>query len=235
MADFNAWIQPGKRRYRRIYGSPPNYVTYQNLPNDAGNWTGGAMGSGIQAGTNRSIAASTLTSWRGHHVTAAEMQALTAQEALQIYKVKFWDKILGDQIKSQVMAEFIADMKSSVGNNKPLQRALNTLGYPVSVDGSIGQQTLAAINAAQNAGKTPQLYNLHRQEMIAHYQGNQDFGNALIDQLNNDYPQRAANDPIFGQVSTGTGGNGGSGGGMMFLGVVMIGVATAALWKRSKK
>lgn len=203
MADFNQWILPGKRRYSRVYGygNPP--VTYQNLYNDRGNWTSGQIGVGIQAGTNRSISAYLLSALRGHPVTADEMKALTVQEALSIYKTKFWDDILADQIISQVIAEFAADMKSSTGNNKALQIALNDIGYNVDVDGDLGQQTLTAINQANKDGKTPALYEAHRQRMIEHY-ATTNFATALTNQLNDDYPQRNANDPIF-QIPSGSG------------------------------
>lgn len=216
MASFNTWIQPPKRRYRRIYKQP----TYQNIYSDRGNWTGGEIGAGIQAGTNRSISAPVLSAWRGHPVSAAEMQALGIEEALQIYKIKFWDKIRADEIESQIIAEFAADMKSSTGNNKALQRALNDIGYSVAIDGQIGQQTIAALNAAQAAGKTPLLYNAHRQRMIEQYQPS-NFASQLISQLNNDYPERAYNDPIFGDVSTSSSAS---------AGLVLAAITAAILW-----
>lgn len=219
MASFEQWIQPPKRRYRRIYGSPPHYITYQNIDTDKGNWTGGQLGVGIKAGTNRSISAPVLSSWRGHPVSAAEMQALTAEEALEIYKVKFWDKILGDQIISQIIAEFAADMKSSTGNNKALQRALNDIGYSVAVDGQIGPQTLAAINQAEADGKTTLLYNAHRSRMIEHYQGDPYHSTALINQLNKDYPERSSNDTVFNNPSSTSSG-----------GLVLAGIAALGLW-----
>jgi hypothetical protein len=225
MANFDEWIQPGKRRYSRIYGygNPP--ITYQNLYNDTGNWTGGQIGVGIQAGTNRSISAPVLSSWVGHPVTAQEMQALSVETAKAIYKDKFWNAISADQILSQVIAEFAADMKSSTGNNKALQRALNDIGYNVSIDGSIGQQTLGAINQAYTAGKTAQLYNAHRARMIEHYSGVPNFATALINQLNDDYPARTSDDPIF--IGGGTGGV--SGGVLIALGIA------ALLWLKYKR
>lgn len=199
MAKFEEWIQPGKRRYRRIYDQP----TYQELYNDPGNWTGGSVGSGVLVGTNRSISAPVLSAWRGYTVTKEQMKSLSADEALNIYKVKYWDKVKGDSIKSQVMAEFAADMKSSIGNSKPLQRALSDVGYIVQIDGSVGEQTLAAINAVHNAGKTYILYNSFRDRMIEHYQSVPNFAATLINQLNKDYPKRDKNDPIFAGNRTG--------------------------------
>jgi len=185
MADFTKWVQPGKRRHRRIKAG------YQNIQNDPGNWTGGSIGSGIQAGTNMSISAPALSSWRGYPVTENQMRALTESEALQIYKVKYWDKVKGDEIKSQVIADFAADMKSSAGGNgiKQLQKALNDMGESLSVDGVVGPLTLAAINrrVEQNEAK---LNNLFRKNMISYYKG---IGGGFVDNwvssLNKDYPE----------------------------------------------
>lgn len=186
MANFNLWVAPGTRRYGRMTAG------YQNLRNDKGNWTGGEIGVGNQAGTNMSISAPVLSDWRGHPVTAAEMQSLTKDEALQIYKSKYWDAIRGDEIKSQTIANFLADMKSSAGGNgvKQIQKALNVLGENVSVDGSVGNQTIEAINR-QN---TAELNNAFRKEMIQYYNSigggtNAQFLNGWLSSLDRDYPE----------------------------------------------
>lgn len=195
MASFEQYIAPGTRRSRRIEAG------YQNLYNDVGNWTGGAIGVGIQAGTNMSISAPKLSEWRGHPVTAQEMQALTKTEALQIYKAEYWDEIKGDQIRSQTIANFAADMKSSAGGNgiKELQKALNSLGENLSVDGSVGNDTVQAINR-QNAAK---LNNLYRDNMEAYYKRigvgtNAMFLNGWLKDLDKDYPEMSITADMWG-------------------------------------
>lgn len=186
MATFEEYVKPETRRYRRIKAG------YQNMYNDRGNWTGGEIGVGNQAGTNMSISAPVLSDWRGYEVTASDMQNLTEKEALDIYYNKYWLPIKGDSIKSQTIANFLADMKSSAGGNgvKQLQEALNNLGENVSVDGSVGNNTVEAINR-QNTAK---LNNEFRNEMIAYYNSigggtNSQFLKVWLNSLDKDYPE----------------------------------------------
>ena len=184
MAQFSKWVEPGKRRHRRIKAG------YQNVDWDAGNWTGGSIGSGFQAGTNMSISAPALSSWRGYPVTEVAMRALTESEALQIYRAKYWDKIKGDLIHSQLIADFAADMKSSAGGNgiKQLQKALNEMGAGISIDGSVGPQTLFAINEKTKENEA-KLNNLFRDNMISFYQNLNSQGTSnWVSSLNRDYP-----------------------------------------------
>jgi len=192
MADFNKWTDtPGNRRYNRIY-TPP---FYQALPDDAGNYNS----LGQLVGTMRSISAPAYESWIGRPPSAQDMQAITAEEAKRIFKAKYWDAVQGDSIKSQILAEFAADIKSNIGNLKTLQRALNRVGFPVVVDGGVGAETLQAINEADTA----KLYAAFRAELLDFYQkdANPVFSERLIQDLNRYYPERAPNDPIFEQTS----------------------------------
>ena len=185
MASFNSWMLPHKRRYRRIIAG------YQNLYNDSGNWTSGKVGVGQQIGTNRSIAAPTLKAWRGEHVTKADMLSLSISEAMLIYKVKYWDKIKGDSIKSQLLADILADMKSSAGGNaiKQMQRTLNELGENLTVDGSFGTASLHSLNRQIKRVGEIKIYNRFRNRMLLYYKSiNNPFEKQLINSLNKDYP-----------------------------------------------
>lgn len=191
MANFQDWVKPGTRRHRRIEAG------FQNIAEDKGNWTGCERGIGQQSGTNMSISACKLTGVRGYPVSVADMKALTRAEALAIYKSDYWDKIMGDQIKSQTIANFVADMKSSAGGNgvKEFQKALNTLGANIAVDGAFGSQTLAATNAQlKKLGGTAKLNNVYQDNMVAYYTrvgtgDNAKFKDGWISSLKEDYPK----------------------------------------------
>lgn len=185
MANFESWMSPAKRRHRRIMAG------YQNLKDDPGNYTGGKIGVGAQIGTNRSIAAPTLVAWRGGHATKQDMVALSVTEAKQIYKAKYWDKIYGDHINSQALADILADMKSSAGGNaiKQMQRVLNDLGESLSVDGAFGAASLAALNRQIFKVGQARIFNAFRDRMIAYYQSlNSRFEKVWVGSLNKDYP-----------------------------------------------
>ncbi len=185
MASFNSWMLPSKRRWRRIVAG------YQDLYNDKGNWSSNKVGVGSLIGTNRSIAAPTLITWRGRMVSKAEMEALSISEAMQIYKVKYWDKIHGDSIQSQAIADILADMKSSTGGNaiKEMQHTLNDFGEQLSVDGAFGQASVQALNRQIARLGQAAVFNAFRKRMIAYYQRiNSPFEKQLIGSLNRDYP-----------------------------------------------
>lgn len=185
MASFYSWMLPTKRRWRRIIAG------YQDLQNDPGNWSSGKVGVGTLIGTNRSIAAPTLIDWRGQMVTKQEMMDLSITESMQIYRKKYWEPLLADDIQSQPIADLLADMKSSAGGNgvKEMQKALNSLGEKLSVDGSWGQMSLQALNRQINKVGEAKVYNLFRENMIAYYKRiNSPFEKQLISSLEDDYP-----------------------------------------------
>ena len=185
MASFTFWMLPTKRRWRRIIAG------YQELHNDSGNWSSGKVNQGELIGTNRSIAAPTLIAWRGAPVTKQEMMDLSIVEAMQIYKEKYWNKIHGDEINSQALADILADMKSSAGGNaiKEMQKVLIDLGEKVTVDGAFGRQSLDALNHQIKKVGEAKIFNLFRENMIAYYRRiNNPYEKQLIGSLNEDYP-----------------------------------------------
>ncbi len=136
---------------------------YQNDTEDWGNYNaydeGGnyvkyaqRKGRTLRAGTNRGISAGLLSSLYKRQVTAAEMQAITKQQAIDIYKKIYWDGIQGDHIPNQALAELIFDGHVNHGTTgkKLTQKVLNGLGAnpPLAVDGAFGPQTMAAIKKA---------------------------------------------------------------------------------------
>jgi lysozyme family protein len=185
MASFNNWMADHKRRWRRIIAG------YQDLYNDKGNWSTNKVGVGTLIGTNRSIAAPTLIAWRGRMISKAEMENLSIAEAMQIYKVKYWNKIQGDSIQSQALADILADMKSSAGGNavKEMQGTLNDFGERLSVDGAFGLSSLQALNRQIMRIGQARIFNAFRDRMIAYYKRiNNPYEEQLIGSLNRDYP-----------------------------------------------
>jgi len=185
MASFNSWMLPTKRRWRRIIAG------FQHLYNDKGNWSSNQVGVGSLIGTNRSIAAPTLIAWRGRMVSKAEMENLSIGEAMQIYKVHYWDKIQGDLIQSQAIADILADMKSSAGGNaiKEIQGTLNDFGENLSMDGAFGLASLQALNRQIRRVRQARVFNAFRDRMIAYYKRiNNPYEKQLINSLNRDYP-----------------------------------------------
>lgn len=65
-------------------------------PNDSGNWTGGKQGAGELRGTKYGISAAA-------HPTL-DIQALTVDDAKEIYKRDYWDAVGGDELPPALAA-----------------------------------------------------------------------------------------------------------------------------------
>lgn len=52
--------------------------------------------------TNFGITLATLSAFRGHQVTDADVKALTLGEAMTIYRANYWNAIKGDQLPSGI-------------------------------------------------------------------------------------------------------------------------------------
>ncbi|WP_369933501.1 glycoside hydrolase family 108 protein [Xanthomonas tesorieronis] len=126
---------------------------------------GGATNLGITLATFQRYAQSLL----GEAPTLEALRALTPEQAGAIYKQEYWDKLDGDQIASQPLAEILFDFYVNAGTEAVLllQRILLQLGATgLATDGEMGPATLAALQAADQA----QVYALYRQGRIDYYQ-----------------------------------------------------------------
>jgi len=125
---------------------------YTNNPNDAGNWTGGKVNSGVLVGTNWGIAAPTFASYLNRIPTVADMKNMSASTAKAIYKINFWDKIKLGDIKDQQVANIIFDayINQTGGTGWMIRKALgDDVSFKLGM--SVGDQ-VPRINAV--AGKT---------------------------------------------------------------------------------
>lgn len=74
-----------------------------------------------------------------------DIKGLTEEQAKEVYRHRFWDRMQGDKIDSQLIANILFDGYVNCGNNgiKIMQRILS-----LKDDGIIGPKSLAAINGA---------------------------------------------------------------------------------------
>lgn len=94
--------------------------------------------------TNLGVTKATWEEWVGHPVDEKAMRALTPAVVAPMYKRKFWDKIVGDELPQGIdYCVFDAAVNSGPGRaSKWLQGVVG-----VDMDGSIGPKTLAAVKA----------------------------------------------------------------------------------------
>lgn len=94
--------------------------------------------------TNLGVTIPTLTAFRGHPVSVADIKALTPEIVWPLYHELFWRKVLGDLLPPGVDL-CVLDMAINSGCGaaaRLLQRTLN-----LTADGLIGPRTISATNA----------------------------------------------------------------------------------------
>jgi lysozyme family protein len=73
-----------------------------------------------------------------------DIKNLTSKEAKEIYKKFYWDRIRGDKIKNQKIAELIFDTAVNMGVSFAIRTAQKIIG--VKQDAIIGPITLGVLN-----------------------------------------------------------------------------------------
>lgn len=117
---------------------------FSNDPSDKG----GATNLGIQQ-----------TEWNDwlkengkmYPISLAEFKALTPEDVAPLYLKDYWNALRLSQVDHPVLATSIFDMGVNFGPNtsgKLTQRALNTLGCDLNIDGWLGPITLSELNYA---------------------------------------------------------------------------------------
>ena len=114
---------------------------YQKMPEDSGNWN--SLGQNV--GTNWGINAQVYENYLRRPPTESDMRNMPRHIALSIFKALYWDRIQGDNIIDQQVANIFFDGHVNHGRwgIQMMQRALG-----VGRDGIVGVQTLGALNSA---------------------------------------------------------------------------------------
>lgn len=133
--------------------------------------------------------------------TSTHLKSLSDTQAGIIYKALYWDKIQGDRIAEQELANLVCDFYVNAGSNatKLLQKVLNGMGAKVEEDGVMGEATMQAL-AQLPAAK---VHSAYKQGRIAYYRAlGKKFPRFLQGWLNrvNSFPDLYAktDDPVKG-------------------------------------
>lgn len=109
-------------------------------------WEGGYVNKANDKGgpTNKGVTLATFRAVYGSNKTIDDLKRLTDQQWEHIFRTKFWDRWKADQIKDINVAFFLVQWVwgSGVWGIKNPQKVLG-----VKVDGVVGPETIAAINA----------------------------------------------------------------------------------------
>lgn len=105
---------------------------YSNHPSDRGGCT--------QAG----VTIATFRKYYGASKTCEDLKKLTDEQWLHIFRAGYWDRIKGDEIQSQSIANLFLDCAWGSGTVTATKKVQACLG--LTVDGVVGAKTLAALN-----------------------------------------------------------------------------------------
>ena len=120
-------------------------------------------GTGVH--TNKGI---TWGAWQavngGSDDSIERFYAMSEKDWWPIFKFQYWDKIGGDNINSQRIADILANWAWGSGASVPVIAVQKVLG--IKTDGIAGKKTVAAINASNEAD----TFNKLKAENIAFFQ-----------------------------------------------------------------
>ena len=111
---------------------------------------GGATNHGVTIGTLRRLR---MDLDRDGRVTEADLRRLTPEQAAQVYLRHYFRAPRIDRLPDCLQAS-VFDMQVNAGEQavRLLQRVLTDMGFPCEADGVIGPATVAAAQAAAEAG-----------------------------------------------------------------------------------
>lgn len=125
---------------------------------------GGETNKGITMITFRTCSHELL----GLDPTSDNLKALTDAQAGIIYRALYWNKIQGDAISLEPLADIVCDFFVNAGTHatKLLQNVMIGMGANLIADGVIGQASIQAL------GTLPQdeVYRRYKQGRITYYQ-----------------------------------------------------------------
>ncbi|QHG86757.1 MULTISPECIES: glycoside hydrolase family 108 protein [Xanthomonas] len=141
----------------------PTFLRFQGGFVDAPDDPGGATNMGISLAAFSQSAQATL----GVQPSLETLQQLTVAQAATFYKTLYWDKLQGDAIQLQPLADILFYFYTEAGSAaaKLLQTLLGEMGQQVPIDGTFSAQTLAAL---QQVDQT-QLYLRYKQGCVDYY------------------------------------------------------------------
>lgn len=117
---------------------------------DAGNWTSGKVGVGELVGSKWGITPIDYKQFYGKQSTRDIMANLTIQQAQAIYKNLYWDKIHGDDIVPQHIAEELFDAAVNTGLGSVSKLAAEALNIPQTTKSGLDEKTINILNSLSN-------------------------------------------------------------------------------------
>lgn len=113
--------------------------------------------------TNCGITLETFRSFLGQDKTVKDLQSMSYGMWKEIIKAGYWDKVKGDEIENQSLAELIADWCVNSGLSA-IRKVQEVLGC--KPDGIVGPITLSLINTSDAENLHERIWNARQQFYI---------------------------------------------------------------------
>lgn len=122
-------------------------------------WEGGFVDDPLDRGgaTNKGITIGTFRNFYGKDATVEQLKNITDEQWLHIFKSGYWDKWKADDIENQSIANIVVDWAWGSGAATSIKQVQKILG--VAVDGIVGDDTLTAINIAEQRSLFVKIHN----------------------------------------------------------------------------
>lgn len=122
-------------------------------------WEGGFVDDPLDRGgaTNKGITIGTFRNFYGKDATVEQLKNITDEQWLRIFKSGYWDKWKADDIENQSIADIVVDWAWASGTATSIKQVQKILG--VAVDGIVGNDTLTAINTADQSSLFDKIRN----------------------------------------------------------------------------
>ena len=142
-------------------------------PKDAGNWTGGKVGYGVNKGTKYGIASNSYPD--------LDIKNLTLDHAKLIYKRDYWNKVKGDELPMGISFH-VFDMAVNSGVSRSIKLLQKTVG--TIEDGIIGPKTLESLKL-MDVNQAIQIYNANRLQFYTSLSDFSNFGKGWVNRVAN--------------------------------------------------
>lgn len=110
--------------------------------------------------TMKGITLYTFRQFYGHAKTCDDLKRITDDQWYHIFRAGYWDRLNGDKIENQSIADLCVDMAWGSGTVTAIKKIQRELG--TTPDGVVGQKTLALLNGPDRAGIHAKLKEMRR-------------------------------------------------------------------------